>query len=68
MSDLMKIALLGALMQLVTLYFQWRIAQKVEIVHKATNSMVDKLVNVTRSDALQEGKAVGKAEEKANPT
>ena len=38
---------------------------KVEEVHKATNSMKDALVAVTRSDALQEGHAAGVAEVKA---
>lgn len=34
-------------------------AEKVEIVHKATNSLTDKLVASTRSDALQEGHTKG---------
>lgn len=42
-----------------------RVADKVEIVHKATNSMKDQLVAVTRSDAMQTGHAEGRAEIKA---
>lgn len=41
------------------------VEQKVEVVHKATNSLTDRLVTVTRSDALQEGHAEGVADEKA---
>lgn len=38
---------------------------KVEVVHKATNSLTEKLVSVTRTDALQEGHADGVKDEKA---
>lgn len=40
------------------------VSERVEIVHKATNSLTDRLVSVTRSDALQEGAANEKADEK----
>lgn len=38
---------------------------KVEVVHKATNSLTERLVSVTKSDALQEGHTKGVADEKA---
>lgn len=38
---------------------------KVEVVHKATNSLTEKLVSTTKSDALQEGHSKGVADEKA---
>lgn len=41
------------------------VAEKVEVVHKATNSLTDRLVNATRADALQEGHTQGVADEKA---
>lgn len=41
------------------------VADKVEVVHRATNSMKDALVKVTRSDALQEGHAQGVTDQKA---
>lgn len=41
------------------------VAEKVEVVHKATNSLTDRLVNTTRSDALQEGHTQGLADAKA---
>lgn len=37
---------------------------KIELIHKATNSMKDALVEVTRSDALQEGHTAGVKDEK----
>lgn len=42
-----------------------RVAEKVEVVHKATNSLTDRLVDVTRSDALQEGHSAGVKDQKA---
>ncbi len=41
------------------------VADKVEVVHKATNSLKDELVAVTRSDALQEGHTAGVKDEKS---
>lgn len=41
------------------------VAEKVEVVHKATNSMKDAIIAVTRSDALQEGYTKGKTDQKA---
>jgi len=35
------------------------VQKTVEVVHKATNSLTDRLVAVTRSDALQEGHTEG---------
>lgn len=41
-----------------------RNGKKVDEIHKTTNSMSDKLLAVTRSDALQEGHTAGVADEK----
>ncbi len=43
------------------------VAEKIEEVHKATNSLTDRLVETTRTDAHAAGKAEGLAEGKANP-
>jgi hypothetical protein len=56
--------LIGSIPSFIALWLQWRVSLKVELVHKATNSMHDALVKTTRSDALQEGHAAGVAEQK----
>lgn len=48
--------------QLAVVATQAVIAGKVEEIHKATNSMKDELVAVTRKDALAEGHLAGVAE------
>jgi hypothetical protein len=50
---------------ITTMVVSLRTGRRVEEVHVATNSMKDALVARTRSDALQEGKAAGIAEQKA---
>lgn len=52
----------------VALRTAWKVdlvAEKVEVVHKATNSLTAQLVETTRSDAKQEGHTAGVAEQKA---
>lgn len=41
-----------------------RIEEKVEVIHKATNSLVDKLVESTGKEQRAKGVAEGKAEQK----
>ncbi len=43
----------------------WRNSLKIEQVHKATNSLTDRLVETTRSDANQTGVTEGRRLEKA---
>jgi hypothetical protein len=40
----------------------WRNARKIEQVHKATNSMMDKLVETTKTEAHAAGLKEGRAE------
>lgn len=41
------------------------VKDQIEVVHKATNSMKDDLVALTRSDATQKGHTQGVADQKA---
>lgn len=43
-----------------------KLADKVEVIHKATNSMHDAVVAATAKANFAEGVAIGKAEEKAD--
>lgn len=69
MSDPVILALIAAVSSMIASITAAVVAiltnRKVEMVHKATNSMKDELVAVTRSDALQTGRTEGIAEQKA---
>lgn len=69
-SDIVLVALIGGtaptLVALAGLVVSLRNNKKIEAVHLATNSMKDALVTTTRSDALQEGRTAGVAQEKAD--
>lgn len=39
-----------------------KLATQVEVIHKATNSLVTQLIDTTKSDSLQTGRAEGRAE------
>ena len=68
-SDSVLVALIGSVpptvVALVGLVVSVLNNRKIEVVHKATNSMSDKLVAATRASALQEGHTQGVADEKA---
>lgn len=53
--------ILMALAIVLSAYVQWRklssLTEKIEVVHKATNSMHDEIVNLTRAEGIAEGKA-----------
>ncbi len=66
---------MGELAQLITslatlvaacgaVVMSWRNSRKIEAVHIATNSLTDRLVATTRSDATQAGIAEGRKIEK----
>lgn len=42
-----------------------QVAEKVEVIHKATNSLTEQLVESTASDSLQKGRTQGAADEKS---
>lgn len=69
MSDPVLVALIAgippALIALATLVVSLRNSQKVEEVHKATNSMKDALVIATEKEALARGIKQGAEDEKA---
>ncbi len=53
--------LMTAIAALGALYLGWRNSRKLEIVHKATNSMHDEIVGLTRRDGIVEGRALEKS-------
>lgn len=68
-SDAVWLGFFGLLAIVVKEYFDRErakvLADKVEVVHKTTNSLVDKLVSTTKTEAHAAG--VKEAEEKAAP-
>jgi len=62
-SDIAQI--LTALAAVGGLIISWSNSRKIEEVHKATNSMKDELVAVTKSDAFQTGITEGRALQKS---
>lgn len=71
MSDAVLVAIIAAVPPTVVSLVAVVVAlignRKIEVVHKATNSMKDQLVAVTKSDSFQKGHAAGVADEKAAP-
>lgn len=69
LSDTVLVALIAAtpptILSAGSLITSLKTQDKVEVIHKATNSLTDRLVAVTRSDALQEGHADGVKDQKA---
>lgn len=43
---------------LATVYMQWRNGRAIEQVHKATNSMHDEIVTMTRAEGVAQGRAI----------
>ncbi len=71
MTDAFWIGLFNLIGIIALAIIQRRQSVQIEAVHKATNSLTDRLVATTRSDALQEGIASEKtraADAAANPT
>lgn len=70
MSDAVLVALIAAVpptvVSVVAVVVAMINTRKIEIIHKATNSMKDELVKVTQSDSFQKGHAAGVADEKAS--
>jgi hypothetical protein len=64
--DVLILCALGAnaLATVGVLVMSWKNATKIEIVHKATNSMREQLVSVTASDSFQKGETTGAARER----
>lgn len=69
MSDTVLIALIAGipstLVAAATLLVAIKGLQKVEQVHKATNSLTDRLIEVTRAESHAAGVKEGAAEERA---
>ena len=68
MSEAVQVAIVATsgptLIGALTLFFQYRQGRKIEVIHKATNSLTDRLVETTRTEAH----AAGVKEEKENPS
>lgn len=70
MSDTVLVAIIASvpptIVALVGLVVTILNSRKIEVVHKATNSMADKLVAAAKSDSFQKGHTAGVADEKSN--
>jgi len=70
MSDPVRIAIIASigptLIGLVTVILQYLQGRKIEVVHRATNSLTERLVQTTKTDAHAAGVLEGRAAEKSD--